>query len=61
MTDHEKAALIHYLLCRCDMFAGRISDMSVKDIEYAWYPEFLDKLIILGKDSCKAHHRRIKQ
>ncbi|MDP8268224.1 MAG: hypothetical protein P9L97_05795 [Candidatus Tenebribacter davisii] len=57
MTDHEKAILIHFLMCKCDMYVGKINDMSVESIENSWYPDNLDKIIELGKASCRAHRR----
>ncbi len=57
MTYEEKLKLIYFLMVKCDMYSGKIMDMTMDELRDTWYPEDLDEIIQLGMSSCAAHRR----
>lgn len=49
--------IIQYLMIKCDMYNGKIHNMSWDEIVDTWYPEDHGDIIKLGKSACQAHWR----
>lgn len=48
----EKCKLIFYLMIKCAMYQGKISDLTLDEIEDTWYLEDLDDIIAMGQETC---------
>ncbi len=59
ITGQKQLDLVHYLMCRCDLGNGRITDMTKEEIDDTWTGVDLDGIVQIAKKTCASFNKKV--